>query len=331
MGEKGDINVNSPWLVTPTLSSDPKLGTSVGAVVGYLVKLDNESPTSMFGAAGSYSATGSQVGGLFARAYLAGDQHRISGFVGGGIVENDYSDFLGSGIPVSTTDHLKILAFRYLRQIKKNWYFGVQLIDTNYLIAGDDVFSQTVLEHIGLLGFDSVALGLVGQYDSRDNQNSPREGMFFTVNNNAYRESFGGNEDFDAYVGDIRFYHLQSKEFVLATKISGRWTDGAPRAGFSSVNLRGYVRGQYLAKHVTSIELDERIPLSGAWGASLYLGLAGSYNDLADQNESKNWYPAVAAGIGYQIKPAEKMVVKLDFAIGKDNNHGAYFSFGHPF
>ncbi len=47
----------SPWLLTPTLSSDPKLGTNVGAVAGYLFKLDPGSRQSVVGAAGSYSDT----------------------------------------------------------------------------------------------------------------------------------------------------------------------------------------------------------------------------------------------------------------------------------
>ena len=41
----------SPWLLTPLVTSAPKFGTAVGAMGAYLKKFDEASPTSMFGAA----------------------------------------------------------------------------------------------------------------------------------------------------------------------------------------------------------------------------------------------------------------------------------------
>jgi len=323
--------VESPWLLTPTVSSDPKLGTSIGFLVGYMHKFDEASPTSMFGVAGTSNLNGSNMGGVFARTYFGGDLHRMIAMAGGGIVDNDYADFLGTGLPVSSTDNLKVFAMRYLHRIGNNWYLGGQLLDTNYAISGNDFFSQQVLDLIGLTGFDSVAVGAVAQYDSRNNQNSPAEGAYLTLFNNAYREALGGEESFDAYSADLRHYLTHGHELVLASRLSGRWTDGAPPGGLSSVGLRGYVRGQYLGRHVTSLELDERIPLTRSLGTSLYAGVAGLYGDLADLDHGDNWYPAIALGISFLVKKNEKMVVKLDFAVGKGNNQGVYLNFGHPF
>jgi hypothetical protein len=49
----------SPWMLTPTVSSDPKLGTTLGFMGAYIKKFDEESPASMFGVIGSYSDTDS--------------------------------------------------------------------------------------------------------------------------------------------------------------------------------------------------------------------------------------------------------------------------------
>lgn len=57
----------SPWLLTPTLSSDPKLGTSLGFVGAYLKNFDETSPVSAFGIGGTYSSTDSQVLALFTK------------------------------------------------------------------------------------------------------------------------------------------------------------------------------------------------------------------------------------------------------------------------
>ena len=60
----------SPWLLTPTISSDPKLGSAVGFMGAYLKKFDDESPASMFGIMGSYSDTDSFFMALLCAVFL---------------------------------------------------------------------------------------------------------------------------------------------------------------------------------------------------------------------------------------------------------------------
>jgi hypothetical protein len=68
----------SPWLLVPTISSDPKLGSAVGFMGGYLKKFDKASPASMFGIMGSYSDTDSFFYGAFTRSYFDDDRQRIT-------------------------------------------------------------------------------------------------------------------------------------------------------------------------------------------------------------------------------------------------------------
>ena len=58
-----------PWLITPTIAADPKLGTNVGGLVAYLKQLDAESTPSMIGLSVSYSDSDSITGGLGAQLY----------------------------------------------------------------------------------------------------------------------------------------------------------------------------------------------------------------------------------------------------------------------
>ena len=64
--ETGD---KKSWLITPTLSADPKMGTNVGGVIAYLKQLDAESTPSMMGLGVSYSNTDSVTGGVGAQLY----------------------------------------------------------------------------------------------------------------------------------------------------------------------------------------------------------------------------------------------------------------------
>ena len=60
----------SPWLITPLLQSNPKLGASAGALGGYLHDFDKKSRPSIFGLQAQYSNTDSIIGGAFARSIV---------------------------------------------------------------------------------------------------------------------------------------------------------------------------------------------------------------------------------------------------------------------
>ena len=328
---EGNDTAASPWLLAPLVTSDPKLGTSAGALVGYLYQYDAESPASTFGAAGVYSNTDSYVVGAFANTYFGKDRHRLVLGIAGGKIRNDYDDFLGSGLPLQTTDDLRFAAARYLHRIGGDWFAGAQLITTNYTISGETWFTSMLLDLLGLTGFDSNAIGLVAQFDNRDNQNSPSEGAFFSVSNLAYRESLGGDEDFDVYSADYRHYWEHGDGHVLAGRVAARVTQDAPIGAYSSVQLRGYVPGNYLAPHSISLEADERYRLNDRWGLSAFGGVACLLEGISDCGDENNWYPSIGAGVMYMLKPKEKMVLRLDYAVGEGDNSGLYFRFGQPF
>ena len=253
---------SSPWLITPLLSSDPKISTAAGALAGYVHQFDEESPASLIGLTGTYSTTDSWYLGAFAKIHFSEDKHRLVVAVVTGEIRNDYSDFLGSGLNVQTTDDLTLYALRYAMRVYGRWYLGPQFISTNYAISGDNLLSGQVLQHIGLTGFKSNGLGLYTQYDSRDNQYSPSTGQVFEAHNVAYRESFGGDVSFDAYTADYQCFIPHREDHVIAIHARGRWTNNAPNSGYSSVDMRGYTRGQYLSPHMTMAEADYRYSLT---------------------------------------------------------------------
>lgn len=321
----------SPWLLVPRLSSDPKVGTSIGFLGAYLFSIDKKSTSSMVGVAGSYSDTDSVLGGIFARTFWDNDSRRLTAFAGGGRINNDYEDFQGSGLPVSTQDEMKVFYSRYLHEINNRWYAGAQGVYTNYMIVGDDFRTGELLELAGLTGVDSGALGLVIMYDSRNNQNSPSSGIQFTINNFAYREAFGGEQSFDTYNLDFRQYLPHGNGHVLAYHLDSRWTDDAPKAGYSSVNLRGYTRGQYLAPNSAGLEVEERLHIKGRFSMNLFAGIACLYGNDKNCTDRDNVFTSAGIGAEYVIKPSEGMVVTVDYAKGEGDNSGFYLRFGQSF
>lgn len=326
-----DAEAESPWLVVPTISSDPKVGTSAGMIAGYLFKLDPDSTASMVGLGGTYSTTDSSIAALFMRGYGDGDSKRLTVAAATGKIKNDYEDFLGSGLPLSDTDNLKLYFARYMQSVSGPWFVGLQGIYTNYLITGDDFRSTEILQALGLTGFDSVGLGAILAYDDRDNQNAPLSGSHLLLHNFAYRESFGGEDSFDTLRLEWTQYLSTGDDDVFAYRLSGRWTSDAPNSGYSSLDLRAYTRGQYLAPHSVTVEVEQRWQLRNRLGLNLFAGVACLYGDGEQCDSKKNLYPSAGIGLQYVIKPRERIVITTDYAQGKNGNHGFYVRFGQAF
>lgn len=316
----------SPWLATPTLSSSPKLGTSVGALGAYLHRFDENSPVSVFTVMGNYSDTDSSFYGAFGKAYFLEDQHRLQFGTFQGKVENEYEDYLGSGLNAITTDNINVSFISYTKRLKSDWFLGFQAIGMVYDVVAGDEQTQQILDAINLSSLRSNGIGAVIERDTRDTQNSPQNGSFFNVNNFAFREGLGSEKSYDSYTAKYNHFISHGSGNVIAIELDGRWTDDAPINAYSSVELRGYTRGEYLAPHSATFQLEERYSFNQKWGATGFIGAAYLYGD-----DEEDWYPAAGAGITYMIKEKERMVVRAEFAVGKNDSKGFYIQFGNAF
>jgi outer membrane protein assembly factor BamA len=321
----------SPWLITPLVQSNPKLGTSFGALGGYLHNFDKKSRPSIFGLQGQYSNTDSIIGGAFARTSFDEDRQRLIAGLLYGYVKNDYDDYLDTGVPLKSNAELRSFITRYLYRVKGNWFIGAQGIYQNFAIGGETAFDDQVLDILGVRPYESGGLGLVAYYDSRDNENMPTRGLVLSLNNMAYRESLGGEEDFDVYRGDIRYFLPHGKGNVFAVRQLNHLTHHAPTQVRATVQIRGYKPGQYNGEYMSSIEFEERWRLAEKWTATLFAGVACTYGDDQSCSDSENRYPAWGAGFQYVLKPIQGIVANLEYAQGKDGNYGIYLKMGYAY
>ena len=324
----GPPKKRSPWMVLPIVASNPKLGTSFGALGGYLKKFDAESQVSIFAGQVQYTSTDSWIAGLIARTSFHADHHRIVGIVAFGHVENDYDDYLGTGQPLRTDDDLHALAGRYLYRFTGNWFAGGQASFTNYKVTGESSLDDLTLETLGITGFDSNGIGAVLMHDSRDNQDMPTRGWFMNLNDVAYREWLGGDDSFDVYRLDLKAFFVHGKGHVFAARANNQFTSGAPAAAQATVLLRGYKLGQYLAKDMSSLEAEERVRISPRWGATVFVGGAWLYGG-SQGTDSEGFYPSYGGGFQFIIKPVQRMLANVEYAHGDADNYGVYLKLGY--
>ena len=314
------------------VSSNPKLGTSGGALGAYLHDFDPESRVSIFGVSYQYTSTHSSVAAAFARISSGADHHRIVGLGVFGYIKNDYDDYLGTGQPLKTDDDLKALAGRYLYRVKGNWFLGAQGTAANYQIFGQSPEDDLTLDTLGLIGFKSVALGAVVMHDSRDNEDMPTRGWFLNVGNRAYREALGGEASFDSYRSDLKVIWPQRGGHLMAFRQFNWLTYDAPVVAQATILLRGYKQGQYLAPYASSFEAEERLAFGSRWTATLFVGVAGLYGDrdaATTTTTTRQYFPNWGAGIQFVIKPAKRMLMNFEYAQGVEDNRGGYLKFGY--
>jgi hypothetical protein len=337
-----NAEARKPWLITPTLSADPKLGANVGALIAYVKRLDANSTPSMLGLSVSYSDTDSSTGALFGQLYWGQDTRRMTLLLASAEVNNEYDDFLNQGTAVETQDSVQSFAARYMQQFRKGgWFAGVQGVSTNYAVGADDSL-QGVIDQIGLSGFDATGLGLILQHDTMDNQRDPGAGHLFTLHNIAYRKTFGGESSFDVGLLDLSWYHSLGKAWstrtarapVIAVQMTARVTDNAPPSGFSSVTLPSYTRGNYLSQHYSHLLIDGRFPITQKFGLVAFGGVGCQFGvDILNRDVSCDdaLFPAFGAGVSYMLKEEASLLIRLEFAKGKSDNEAVYLRFGHSF
>ena len=321
--------IPSPWLVLPTLQSTPKLGTSVGVLGAFLKKFDAQSQLSMMGATAMYTSTDSMVASVFARTSFGADHHRLSVVTVGGTIKNDYDNFLGSGLPLKSEDHLRGLLGRYLYRVKDDWFLGGQVVATNYQIVGQTALDDDILGVLGLTGFQAGGVGLSVYHDSRDIQDAPTRGWVLNFNNVAYRQRIEGSNDFDTYRADYRGFWRHGDGHVFAVRQSNQWTVDAPPSAYAPVLLRGYTMGEFLGKNMSSIEAEERHRFADRWTATAFAGVACLYGGGKSCGHGANAFPSVGAGVQYILKPQQGIVANLELALGKEGNRALLFKMGY--
>jgi hypothetical protein len=324
-----DATEPSPWLVVPVVSSNPKLGTTVGGLGAFLHKFDAESRISMFGGTYQYTSTHSTIAAVFARTSFGADHHRLAAVAAFGYIKNNYDDYLGTGAPLQTNDDLHAVIIRYLYRVKGPWVLGAQGNAANYQVIGESAEDEFVLETLGVRALSAASLGATVMHDTRDSDDMPTRGWYLNINNLAYREALGGSASFDAYRADFRAFWPHGRGHVLAVRQNNWLSINAPVIAQSTVLLRGYKLGQYLAPYMSSLEFEERLSLHRRWGATLFTGAAALYGENDSHSANNDVYPMWGAGLHFVIKPVQRMLVNFEYAQGVEDNRGVYLKFGY--
>jgi hypothetical protein len=215
----------------------------------------------------------------------------------------------------------------YQRQIAKGVFIGPR-----YIFRTDQIYKK---EAGGLLASGQVlgnqgqrisGLGLVVNYDTRDNIFQPTMGSFHQASFINYQPFLGSQYTFSQYQLDFRKYLEIISSHILAIQAWYSFTAG--QAPFQQISLiggsdimRGYFEGRYRDHHAMVYQVEYRLPIYRKLGLVLF-GSAGQVAGKISEYRLPRF--KYGAGLGFRYKLNEEgLNFRLDLAFG--NQTAFYF------
>ena len=162
-------------------------------------------------------------------------------------------------------------------------------------------------------------LGLVIDYDTRDNIFTPNKGTFFEMEAAFARGSFGGDSNYETLYARAFSWHPVG-DFVLGVRGDARLSTGdIPFYAQPYVVLRGVPAVRYQDRNALMLEGEARWNIDSRWALVGFAGGGKAYGRRQSWDEAKNVF---AGGVGFRYLVARKLglYAGLDVARGPEES-----------
>jgi len=186
----------------------------------------------------------------------------------------------------------------------------------------------------GSRGSKSSGLGLVANWDSRDNTFAASSGSFYQLTGLFYNRSFGGDYNFSDILFDTRLFFQTVSSQVLAVQAAAEFMQGTVpfqdlvRFGGQNI-IRGYFDGRYRDKNGMALQAEYRVPVWWKFGVVAFAGAAQVADQVSHFGTNRFWF---AGGLGLRFfwNPKEHISLRLDYGVG-NNSSGVYITVTEAF
>lgn len=246
----------------------------------------------------------------------------------------------------SVTFHKAAVQFfpRFAYEVRKNLFVGT-LLDFNYTYSSEMpqwMERNPLVKKYGSR-YHNIGLGLLLQYDTRDDVATPFDGLLLSAIGTIYGDYLGGDFNYETLNLEYRqFRKLFGRRSVLAwTAMTQIAMDNVPYTelpGFGNpFDLRGYTLGKYRDKSMAygiveyrhmfmSQEAYERGAFWSKFGGVAWIGTGTVGNTPADWDKWKLNY-----GIGLRIQLQPRKNFRLDIGKEPGQKWGIYLNMTEAF
>ena len=320
----------------------PTIGSGLGVSAMYLFQAGENAPPSSLMVGGFYTDSESWAGIVGTQTYLTGDKYRLVGHTGYFDMNLDFygvgNENGDNGVPVPINQSGPAFGTGFLFRIADNLYLGPQY---RYLNLETIVDKQGLPPgHPGELLPDkfrekSSGLGILLNYDSKDNKFYPHSGSLLDVTTNFASEALGSDLNYQQYNIGYDHYMEIGDEQILAWRATGCFSSGdAPiydlcLFGGKQDAMRGYVGGQYRDEISLTTQVEYRRRLYKKWGMVAFGGI-GQVAPSLNEFTAENILPSAGLGVRFRASEEQRVNLSLDYAAGKDSD-AVYFRIGEAF
>lgn len=217
------------------------------------------------------------------------------------------------------------------RNIKNKLFLGMGVNYKSY--NNIDNLSDTTLSYSELKNENNFGLKVLFVKDSRNNILSPSKGDYFEL-----CSAFNLGSAFYTKIGlDYRYYFGfgKTKSNTLASRFYHSSVFGTPPFyDYPMIGGDKYVRGYYLGrfrnKNFSTLQLELRNHLFWRIGISTFGGISMVYEKV-NNIENECFKPNAGVGLRFLVDKNEGTNLRIDYAVGAQNQSGFYISFGESF
>ncbi len=274
-------------------------------------------PPNITAVGGMYTENGTWGAGLMHFHTWGGDAIR---YLGGLAKVNMKTDYYGlSSAPRSYQLNGWLLVQQVLFRIgHSHWYIGPRYtyFDSNTHFTGQ------VAQEVGLPDAQRRIgkVGLVIDYDSRDNMFFPNRGSYMELELQAARPWAGSSQSFETYNGRGYTWLPLARDWVLGLRLDGRFSAGdTPFYAQPYVKLRGVQQGRYQDQNAAMVEAEVRWNVTPRWSVLGFSGAGRAWGKWKSFSEA-DAVVSVGAGFRYLIAAKLGLAVGIDVAHSKGEN-----------
>lgn len=218
---------------------------------------------------------------------------------------------------------------------KQKLYAGFHGFFENYKVTKYEVGKLLARQvYVGSRGGTTSSLGLILNWDTRDNIFFPRKGHYYQLFTRLSRDFLGSDFKTTSIKLDLRKFIPLFSSQVLAWQILFQSIEGTPsfknyaKLGGDSI-MRGYYSGRYRDKYLLALQGEYRLPVWQRFGMVAFAGIGDVAHSWRKFKLDEFKY-SFGFGLRFKIAPKEGTNLRLDFAWGKKTS-GFYFTAGEAF
>ncbi|MDE1225391.1 BamA/TamA family outer membrane protein [Vibrio aestuarianus] len=209
---------------------------------------------------------------------------------------------------------------------------GIKQVAAISSVESDNEFASNIMQY--MLGEEAVSsgLGILADYDTRDNLFYPTKGFQLSADYMIYDEALGSDYNYDHFNFDGQGFIPLAPKWTLG--LAGNYqyfkekdTQVTPTSK-PYVKLRGVSSFRYQGDEISTVQSQITYSIDNRWKVSAFYGIGKAINDHDDATSDS--VQAGGVGFRYQIARRYGLHIGMDYARSKDED-AIYFNVGSGF